>query len=152
MVVFRGFFGKLPARGDFVTAGLPRDFVSRWDAWVSATLPTALAASGDHWLETPAKRFRAAPGVYAVDGVTGVVFASIDKVGRMFPLTLVWTGDDVDIEAAEHLGHAAIADAMPPDVLAERLAAVGAADDGRDAPPVLSDTITFAMIMTGGMP
>jgi type VI secretion system protein ImpM len=151
MVVFRGFFGKLPVRGDFVTAGLPRDFVSRWDAWISAALPAVLATSGDHWLETPAKRFRVAPGVYAVDGVTGVLFASIDKVGRMFPLTLAWSGDDVDMDAAERLGHAAIADAMPPAVLAERLAAVGAANDRQDVPAVLSDTITFAMIMTGGI-
>ena len=32
----RGFYGKLPARGDFVRAALPRDFTDRWDAWLSA--------------------------------------------------------------------------------------------------------------------
>jgi type VI secretion system protein ImpM len=152
MTAFRGFFGKLPARGDFVAAGLPRDFVSRWDTWVSATFPTVLTASGDHWLETPAKRFRAPPGVFTGERVTGVLFASTDRVGRMFPLTLVWTCADVDIDAAERLGHAAIADVMPPDALARRLAAVGTADNGPDVPFMLSDTVTFAMLMTGGMP
>jgi hypothetical protein len=56
------------------------------------------------------------------------------------------------------LGRAAIAEAMPPDVLAERLAAVpglaGVArdgDDGRCATelPCLPDAITFAAMMTG---
>ncbi len=38
-----GFFGKLPARGDFVRQGLPRSFTDTWDAWVAG----ALAGSRD---------------------------------------------------------------------------------------------------------
>ena len=32
----RGFSGKVPARGDFVHAGLPRDFTDPWHDWQSA--------------------------------------------------------------------------------------------------------------------
>jgi type VI secretion system protein ImpM len=154
---FRGFFGKLPARGDFVSAGLSRDFVSCWDGWVSSVLAAAVSAAGDDWLQAPAWHFCLAPGVCGAGRVTGVLLASNDKVGRRFPLTLAWSGDAVDANAAERLGRAAIAEALPPDVLAERLANVpelaGAACDGDDrrCPAVLSglpDAITFATMMT----
>ena len=42
----RGFFGKLPARGDFVRAGLPRDFVDPWDAWLQRVLAGSRDAAG----------------------------------------------------------------------------------------------------------
>ena len=44
-VALSGFWGKLPARGDFVRAGLPRSFVEPWDAWLQSALqvPQALA-------------------------------------------------------------------------------------------------------------
>ena len=50
--VVAGFYGKLPARGDFVRAGLPRDFIDPWDAWLqsviagSRTLVQSLLAAG----------------------------------------------------------------------------------------------------------
>ncbi|RVA37347.1 type VI secretion system-associated protein TagF [Mesorhizobium sp. M7A.F.Ca.US.001.01.1.1] len=33
-----GFFGKIPATGDFVSANLPRTFIDRWDRWMSMEL------------------------------------------------------------------------------------------------------------------
>ena len=33
-----GFFGKIPATGDFVAANLPRTFIDRWDRWISMEL------------------------------------------------------------------------------------------------------------------
>ena len=33
-----GYFGKLPAVGDFVSNGLPKSFVSPWDQWVQELL------------------------------------------------------------------------------------------------------------------
>ncbi|MGH7155184.1 MAG: type VI secretion system-associated protein TagF, partial [Acetobacteraceae bacterium] len=33
-----GLFGKLPARGDFIRIGLPRDFTDPWDEWLRLVL------------------------------------------------------------------------------------------------------------------
>jgi type VI secretion system protein ImpM len=129
MAPVRGFFGKLPARGDFVSAGLPRDFVSRWDAWLCGVLPAALEAAGDSWLQAPVWRFRLAPGVCGGDKAAGWLLPSVDRVGRRFPLTLAWLGDgpdDAASAAALALGRRAVTDALPPDVLGENLAGLTA--------------------------
>jgi type VI secretion system protein ImpM len=152
MLSFRGFFGKLPARGDFVSAGLPRDFVSRWDNWISGTLEDVLILAGDGWLNAPPWRFRLAPGVCGVDAITGVLLPSIDKVGRQFPLTLAWSGDCLHFDAAERLGRAVIAEVMTPGVLAQRLANIPAGVDELTPLQALPDTEGFATIMTGGVP
>ena len=36
-----GWFGKIPALGDFVTRHLPPSFVQPWDEWLSAELSEA---------------------------------------------------------------------------------------------------------------
>ena len=129
MASYHGFFGKLPARGDFVSAGLPRDFVSHWDAWICGVLPAALEAVADGWLQAPAWRFRLAPGMCGSRSTAGLLFPSHDKIGRPFPLTLAWLGDspnDAAMAAAEELGRTAIAAAMPPGTLAERLTEIPA--------------------------
>ena len=46
-----GFFGKLPARGDFVRAGLPRDFIDSWDGWWQRMLPGSRDRLGEAWTE-----------------------------------------------------------------------------------------------------
>jgi type VI secretion system protein ImpM len=152
MLSFRGFFGKLPARGDFVSAGLPRDFVARWDTWISSTLAEALTAAGDGWLNAPPWRFCLAPGVCGIDAITGVLLASIDKVGRRFPLTLAWSGDCVDIDLAERLGRAAITKLMTPGVLAQGLANIPAGVDEITTLPALPDAEGFATMITGRAP
>ena len=43
-LILPGFFGKLPAAGDFVSRRLPRDFVRFWDRWVARHLVPRLAA------------------------------------------------------------------------------------------------------------
>jgi type VI secretion system protein ImpM len=166
-----GFFGKLPARGDFVRAGLPRDFVSQWDEWLSGVLPAALEATGDRWLQAPVWRFCLAPGLCGADAVTGLLLPSADRVGRLFPLTLAWPGpglgNDIDVEsmaAAERLGRAAIDEALSPDELADRLAGIQAATGERTPGslwwkacggqrslvlPALPDAGRFAGMMTG---
>jgi type VI secretion system protein ImpM len=166
-----GFFGKLPARGDFVRAGLPREFVARWDGWLSGVLPAVLEATGDGWLQAPVWRFCLAPGVCGVDAVAGLLFPSADKVGRRFPLTLAWLGygiDDESVAAAERLGRVAIDEPLPPDELIDRLAAISAGSGGGTPMsgslwwevcggqrslvlPALPDVGRFAEMMTGGV-
>lgn len=123
-----GFYGKLPVRGDFLRIGLPRTFLVPWDAWLQRTLPAALTALGDAWLEAPAWRFALPPGLCGPAPVLGVLLPSMDAVGRSFPLTIARTGgqgrvDDAFLDAAEAAGRSAIADAWPPDTLSAALPA-----------------------------
>lgn len=86
-----GFFGKLPARGDFLRRDLPQEFVEAWDAWLAAGIAESRALLGEDWLpaflEAPVWHFALAPGV-AGPGMAGVLMPSVDRAGRYFPLTL----------------------------------------------------------------
>ena len=89
-----GFYGKLPSEGDFVSRRLPWEFTSAWDAWLQQGLHASRAALGSRWLElylsAPVWRFQLAPGVCGPQGWRGLFFASVDRVGRYFPLTLAF--------------------------------------------------------------
>ncbi len=89
-----GFYGKLPSQGDFVTRRLPWEFTSAWDDWLQQGMHASHAALGDRWLalylSAPIWRFQLAPGVCGPLGWRGVFFASVDRVGRYFPLTLAF--------------------------------------------------------------
>ncbi len=50
MPVIAGFYGKLPARGDFVRGALPRDFTDRWDAWLNPAIAGSRLCMGEDWL------------------------------------------------------------------------------------------------------
>ena len=85
------WYGKLPARGDFIGRGLPARWRSDWDGWLQRGL--ALAATT---LEGAALRERLgafAPWRYLALPAPGEVWCGIiapshDRVGRAFPLTL----------------------------------------------------------------
>jgi type VI secretion system protein ImpM len=87
-----GFYGKLPARGDFVTRRLPGPFVEAWDAWLQAGIAESRTMLGERWLqawlEGPIWRFVLAPGAAGPLAVAGVMMPSVDQAGRYFPLTL----------------------------------------------------------------
>ena len=89
-----GFYGKLPSEGDFVTRRLPWEFTSVWDDWLQQGMQASRAALGERWLElylsAPIWRFQVAPGVCGPSGWRGLFFASVDRVGRYFPLTLAF--------------------------------------------------------------
>jgi len=87
-----GFYGKLPALGDFVTRRLPTQFVQVWDQWLRESLAASRAVLGDDWLDTyltsPLWRFALTQGIAGQTGWAGVLMPSVDRVGRYFPLTL----------------------------------------------------------------
>ncbi|WP_418316676.1 type VI secretion system-associated protein TagF [Piscinibacter sakaiensis] len=88
-----GLFGKLPSQGDFVSRRLPWEFTSVWDDWLQAGISSARSALGSSWndayLTAPLWRFQLAPGVIGSGAWIGFWFASVDRVGRQFPLALV---------------------------------------------------------------
>jgi type VI secretion system protein ImpM len=87
-----GFYGKLPALGDFVQRRLPPEFVGRWDRWLKDSMLAVHKALGAAWrvsfAATPPWRFVLAPGVVSAHAWTGLLLPSCDRVGRLFPLTL----------------------------------------------------------------
>ncbi len=89
-----GFFGKIPALGDFIRGGdISRVFVTAWDGFLqSGFLASREALAGD-WRDAyqTAPIWRFSLGASVIDGgpYTGVMMPSQDAVGRLFPLTIV---------------------------------------------------------------
>ena len=87
-----GYFGKMPVRGDFLSRGLPREFVEPWDDWLQLALGQSHDQFSDGWLEiyltSPLWHFALAPAVCGDAPWAGVLMPSVDEVGRYFPLTI----------------------------------------------------------------
>ncbi|MFT3809648.1 MAG: type VI secretion system-associated protein TagF [Micropepsaceae bacterium] len=83
-------FGKMPAHGDFISRGLDDETIEAADAAVAEAVTVAALKWDYRWddvyVETPVWRFIAAPGVLGRDWAAGVFMASVDAVGRQFPL------------------------------------------------------------------
>jgi type VI secretion system ImpM family protein len=90
-----GYVGKVPSRGDFVGLGLPATFSEPWDAWVRATMADAQERLGTSWASTflrnPVWRFVLTPGVCGPAPWLGVVASSLDRIGRLYPMTIALT-------------------------------------------------------------
>lgn len=89
-----GFFGKIPALGDFMRGGdISRRFVTAWDGFLQSGFLESRAILGDDWREAyqtaPIWRFSLGAGVIDGGPYTGVMMPSQDAVGRLFPLTIV---------------------------------------------------------------
>src|SRR5687768_5716067 len=89
-----GLYGKLPSHGDFLRRRASDAFVSVWDEWLQQSMAASQAALGQQWLDvyltSPVWRFACDVGVCGARGYAGVMAPSVDRVGRYFPLTLVW--------------------------------------------------------------
>jgi len=87
-----GFYGKVPAIGDFVSRHLSRDFIDFWDQWLQAALESSRTNLGDEWLQyylvSPIWRFILSSGTCQENAWAGVLMPSVDKVGRYFPMTI----------------------------------------------------------------
>lgn len=86
-----GLFGKLPAKRDFVSYNMPRPLLDHWENWLQAAIAESRHALADNWqnifLTMPIWRFWCGPQVFG-QTVTGAVMASVDGVGRYFPLSI----------------------------------------------------------------
>lgn len=137
--VTAGFYGKLPARGDFVRVGLPRDFTDAWDAWLQSVLAGSRLLLRDAWLpaflEAPIWRFSLPPGMCGRLAVLGLMLPSVDRAGRYFPLMFsALSPERIDaaagenwLDACEAAGRAALEQDAPP----EEIAAIVAGPDLR---------------------
>jgi len=114
-----GLFGKLPARGDFISRAIAQDLLRPFEDWLLPLVQNTRALLGDDWgqawRQAPPWRFWIGPDVLRGEWtrnlraheqagtVTGVLLPSADRQGRLFPLVLVLADD-----------HARL---MPPPVL-----------------------------------
>lgn len=134
LTVSFGFYGKIPARGDFVRSGLPRGFVDGWDGWLQRVMAESRSLMADSWLSAwmvaPVWRFYVSGGLCGPAAACGVFMPSIDRAGRHFPLTLACVGGEggqpiaasLDwLGAAEAAGIAAVSEDLDPEALAAKL-------------------------------
>lgn len=88
-----GFFGKVPARGDFVSRNLDVKIRTTLEEWLDRSLSASRKNLGREWLDlyltAPLWRFIMARGICGEDPVAGVLMPSVDKAGRYYPLVLV---------------------------------------------------------------
>ena len=86
-----GFFGKLPAKRDFIAAEAPRRFLEVWEAWLQSGVATSRHLLGAEWNETynraPIWRFWLGAD-HCGEAFLGAFMPSVDGVGRSFPLCI----------------------------------------------------------------
>ncbi|OZI63861.1 type VI secretion system-associated protein TagF [Bordetella genomosp. 1] len=89
-----GWYGKLPAAGDFVHRRLPRELIAWWDKWLQHGLASLRASV----LEDQAKRAYAGAPIwnFAIPAGLGTglvqlgcIGPSRDRVGRSYPLCVI---------------------------------------------------------------
>jgi type VI secretion system protein ImpM len=87
-----GFFGKLPAKRDFVASGVSRGFLALWEPWLQASLATSRQTLGDSWPSAynrmPIWRFWLG-AQFCGEATIGALMACVDGIGRPFPLAVV---------------------------------------------------------------
>ncbi len=130
-----GWYGKVPALGDFASRRLPTAFVQRWDEWLQRCIAASRSQLGAGWLDayltSPLWRFMLLPGTCSDGAWAGVMMPSVDKVGRHFPLTIACQlgGGDALVADSWYAGVEDIALAtldinFPAEQLDQRLAAL----------------------------
>ena len=89
-----GIYGKLPSHGDFLQRRVPPEFLPPWDDWLQGGIAASRAALADQWTDTyltsPLWRFALSASACGRAPVAGLMAPSVDRVGRFFPLTLMW--------------------------------------------------------------
>jgi type VI secretion system ImpM family protein len=138
MTLAPGFYGKLPGRGDFVSAGWDDGMVAALDHWLADGLaawrPADDADFSAHFAAVPLYGFYLPAGMLGNRAVHGVLSPSVDRAGRYFflvaglagPAATVWhiavnRADFAD--AATAAVYAALGPESDPDSLADALAA-----------------------------
>lgn len=87
-----GWYGKMPAAGDFIARRLSASFSEPWDRWLQRAMAGSRERLGEGWQDAflcmPAWRFVLGPGVVSRNAWAGLMVPSVDSVGRYFPLTV----------------------------------------------------------------
>lgn len=141
-----GFYGKVPARGDFIGRRVPPAFAAQWDSWLGTLALSAHAAAGpawpEAWLTAPLWHFAIGATLAGPPGAAGVLIASADRVGRLFPFTILGPAAGIPTQpwcdAVEALALDALDDAFDPDALDDALHHLGPPPPGDPLDPASS--------------
>ena len=95
-----GIFGKVPSAGDFLSRNLPIRVTEAWadtmSGWMAAAKPVDPAAWPAQFTTSPVWRFLIGRGVLGPSAWVGMFAGSTDRVGRLFPMTvMISVGADV---------------------------------------------------------
>lgn len=86
------YYGKIPSYGDFISHLVPRTFVDVWDVWLQDSLIHWKEVLGKDWMANYLTmlpyRFILSSGIAGEVVWCGVLFASRDHAGRLFPFTV----------------------------------------------------------------
>jgi type VI secretion system protein ImpM len=123
------WWGKLPARGDFVGRGLPAHWRRDWETWLQRGLALAATTFGAAALREHLRAF--APWRYVVLDEPGAIWCGIlvpshDRVARAYPLTLAerLPAPASPVETAARLASLLEAVAQGPETLEAAIAAL----------------------------
>lgn len=146
-----GWYGKIPALGDFASRRLSRQFIDAWDEWLQRAISKSRDQLGpdwlDHYLSSPVWRFAMLPGLCGDGCWAGIVMPSVDNVGRHFPLVIAaplpsqpgmleWLMTDHGwFEAIEEAALSCLDLTFPVEALEARLARAGCPIRDADASP-----------------
>ena len=87
-----GWYGKIPAAGDFIARRVPPSFSQAWDQWLQRAIAGSRERMADDWrdafLSMPVWRFVLSPAMLNPNAWAGVMVPSVDAVGRYFPLAV----------------------------------------------------------------
>ena len=90
-----GIFGKLPQKRDFVAIDIPYAVLNPFETWLQSAVAASRSELGRQWEErylvAPIWRFWVGHGVFG-QLAAGALMPSVDKVGRFFPLSIIYTG------------------------------------------------------------
>ena len=91
-----GLFGKLPAKRDFIALFAPRDFLDAWEPWMQSSISASRQRLAEGWqqafLTAPIWRFWLGDDICGRT-VLGALMASLDGLGRYYPLTIFGYAD-----------------------------------------------------------
>lgn len=104
-----------------------------WDSWLSLLTQAVREAAGDAWpkawLTAPLWHFALGADLVPAPGAAGVLIASVDRVGRMFPFTVIGPASGIPGDAwadtVEALALDALDDDFDPNALDAALTALG---------------------------
>lgn len=101
-----GLFGKIQSKRDFIAVGTPRMFLAVWEPWIQNAISASRRQLGREWqpafLTAPVWRFWLGADVCGRT-VLGATMASMDGLGRYFPLTLIAVASETESLAPPEL-------------------------------------------------
>lgn len=145
-----GWYGKLPATGDFVGRRMPAAFREAWDRWMQGAIAGSRERLGADWrdsyLSMPVWRFVFSPGLLTPNAWAGIMAPSVDAVGRYFPLAMASALPSTSLDLVRTLLAAQAwfdeLESIAFDALAPR-ADVGAVDAAIAAQPFHGDWLRY---------